>query len=147
MATDNSVVAPRVSRALTWLLALGLLMAGVYLSHIRFLHSEWLSRAGCLIVMLGIWSSLGAILHERIVAGRLRGRRRNAIVQARAELAEQEVDDELIEKSVDKINENFARQQAAHTEQLKLSFGVLEVSLLLTGTFVWGFGDLIARWV
>jgi hypothetical protein len=28
------------------------------------------------------------------------------------------------------------------TQSLRLSFGVLEVSLLMTGTFLWGFGDL-----
>ena len=29
------------------------------------------------------------------------------------------------------------------THNLRMTLGVLEVSLLITGTFVWGFGDLL----
>lgn len=105
--------------------------------------NEWLSRSGCLVVILGIWSGLGGVIQERLLVSRLRWRRRNTIIQARARLEAQQVDPTSIEKEIGAIDEGFDQQSAELTHKLKLSIGVLEVSLLITGTFLWGFGDLL----
>ena len=55
---------------------------GVYLSLIGFMNSEWLTRAGCLVVMLGIWSGIGGVLQERVLFTRTKWRRRNAVTAA-----------------------------------------------------------------
>jgi len=92
--------------------------------------------------MLGIWSGLGGIIQERVLLGRLRWRRRNAITEARARLESQSLEATEIEKELDAIDEAFAQQAAILKQNLRLSLGILEVSLLITGTFLWGFGDL-----
>jgi hypothetical protein len=75
----------------------------------------------------------------------MRGRRRNAITSARARLAEEDVDSEGIARELDQINDAFDKQLSEVTQNLRLSLGVLQVSLLMTGTFLWGFGDLLVR--
>ena len=138
---DHSVI----YRTISWLGALALIVLGVYLSNIRFMNSEWLSRAGCLIAMIGLWSGIGGILQEQLLTSRMRWRHRNAIVRARARLAEQETDVEQVKKEIEEINEIFEKASMKATQNLRLSIGVLEVSLLMTGTFLWGFGDLLVR--
>lgn len=107
------------------------------------MNSEWLTRAGCVVVMLGLWSGLGGILQERLLVSRTKWRRRNAITAARARLSESREDADKTEKELTEINEAFDNQIGEATQNLRLSIGVLEVSLLLTGTFFWGFGDLL----
>jgi len=132
-------------RAASWTGAFALIVPGVYLSSIHFMNSEWLSRAGCLIVMIGLWSGIGGIFQERLLTSRIRWRRRNAIVSARARLAEEQADSERMKKELKEIDETFDKESAKATHNLRLSIGVLEVSLLMTGTFLWGFGDLLVR--
>jgi len=104
---------------------------------------EWLIRAGCLVAMLGIWSGLGGIIQERILANSIRGRRRNAIVQAKAALLEKDSNPETTDAEIKKIEESFEAQLSHASERLRLSVGIDEVVLVLTGTFIWGFGDLV----
>lgn len=133
------------NRAIFWMSAFALIVLGVYLSNIRFMNSEWLSRAGCLVVMIGIWSGIGGILQERLLMIRIRRRHRNAIVRARARLAEEQVDSKQVDKELAEIDETFENESSKASLSLRLSIGVLEVSLLMTGTFLWGFGDLLVR--
>lgn len=142
MPTQLPFTHSRLYQALLWMIALALITLGIYLSRIGFMGHEWLSRSGCAIVMLGIWSGLGGIIQERVLLGRLRWRRRNAITEARARLELQSPDSVEIEREMDAINEAFAQQTAKLTQSLRMSLGILEVSLLITGTFLWGFGDL-----
>ena len=107
------------------------------------MNSEWLTRAGCVVVMLGIWSGVGGILQERLLVSRTKRRRRNAITAARARLSEEMKDADQTEKELTEINEAFDNQMEEATQNLRLSIGALEVSLLLSGTFLWGFGDLL----
>jgi len=142
---SNPIDRPLYNRAIFWVSAFVFIVLGVYLSNIRFMNSEWLSRAGCLVVMIGIWSGIGGIFQERLLMNRIRRRRRNAIVRARARLVEEQVDSEQVEKELGEIDETFKKESAKASLSLRLSIGVLEVSLLMTGTFLWGFGDLLVR--
>ena len=76
---------------------------------------------------------------------RTKWRRYKALAAAKARLDKEKVEPEEAEKQIAAINESFDNQitEAAHT--LRFSVGVLEVSLLMTGTFLWGFGDFILR--
>lgn len=118
------------------------IILGFYLSQIGFMNQEWLSRAGCLIVILGIWSGLGVVVQERLIRQRIKRQRRNAVTEARARLGEEGKCDEEVHQEIEEINAAFDRQEEELTHQLKFSLGILEVSLLITGTFLWGFGDL-----
>lgn len=135
----------RLQHILLWFIALAIILTGVYLTHINFMQTEWLSRAGCAVVMLGIWSGLGVLLQEKVLMTRLKWQRRNAITEARAKLIEQEQDEDTIKIKLEEINNIFDRRYAEMRHAMKLSLGVLEVSLLLTGTFLWGFGDLFIK--
>jgi len=133
----------RKHQTILWLVALLVIILGLYLSHIQFMMNEWLSRAGCLVVILGIWSSLGSIIQERVLMSRLHIRRRAALVRARRRQRENKMDQEAIDKELADIENTFQAQATMLEQELKFSMGVLEVSLLITGTFLWGFGDLI----
>lgn len=134
---------PAKAHAIKLLVAVVLVAIGIYLTLIEFMGQEWLTRAGCLVVMLGIWSALGGIVEERLLSKRIRRKKRNAIISARARLLEQSADAEDIETEVASISEGFDAQLAHAAEKLRLSLGLQEVSLLLSGTFIWGFGDLL----
>ncbi len=130
-------------RSVYWTIAIALIVLGAYLSMIRFMDGEWLTRAGCLVVMLGIWCSVGGIFQERLMINRIEWRRRYAMVRTRARLAEQQVEGEQAEQALEETDEIFDKLLAETKQKLRLTVGILEVSLLLTGTFLWGFGDLI----
>ena len=129
-------------QTLLWVAAVLIVILGVTLSRIGFKDQEWLSRAGCLIVMLGIWSGLGVVVQERLIRQRIKRQRRNAVTEARARLGEEGKCDEEVHQEIEEINVAFDRREEELTHQLKFSLGILEVSLLITGTFLWGFGDL-----
>ena len=126
-----------------WFGAISIIALGVYLTLIRFMGNEWLSRAGCLVVMLGIWSGIGGVLQERVLYSRLKWRQRNAITAAKARLSEGNGDSDEAEKELAEINEAFDKQISDAMHKIRVSIGMLEVSLLMTGTFLWGFGDLL----
>jgi hypothetical protein len=107
------------------------------------MDTEWLTRAGCLVVMLGLWSGIGGVFQERLLFRRTKWRRRNAITAAKARLGEETVDPEEAKKQLAEINQAFDNQMAEAAHSIRQSIGVLEVSLLLTGTFLWGFGDIL----
>lgn len=133
----------RLQHALLWLLATLLLAGGYGLNMIAFMGEEWLSRAGCLVVVLGIWSGLGGIVQERMLLSRLQLQRRLAVARARRRLRRHRVDAEQAEAEIADINGEYERRAAELSEALRLSLGILEVSLLITGTLLWGFGDLV----
>lgn len=142
MLKNESLIHSRVHHTLIWIVAIGLIGLGLYLSRIEYLGQEWLSRAGCLVVLLGIWSSLGVILRERLIRAQINRNRRNSLIETRARMGEQERTDQEVEKEVESINDAFDKELEQLTQKMKMSLGIMEVSLLMTGTFLWGFGDL-----
>ena len=118
-------------------------MSGIYLSQIQFLATEWLSRAGCSIVILGIFSGFAEIVQERFISARLKLQRRNTIVAAKARLGEMDKEDTAIKIEIEEINHRFDQRLDELRQKMKMKVGVLEVVLLITGTFLWGFGDLL----
>lgn len=135
----------RSNRLAYWAGAILIITFGVYLTYIHFMETEWLSRAGCLVVMVGIWSGIGGVFQERLILRRTKRLRRNALTEATARLGEESADSEQIEQQLADINGMFDNQITEASQHLRYSIGMLEVSLLITGTFLWGFGDLIIR--
>lgn len=120
-----------------------IISAGVYLSHIRFLDHEWLSRAGCLVVATGIWSGLGGIIREKVITGRLRVRARMRASRLSRTLRRGGADQARIVQEVEALKADSESQIKVISDRLRLSVGMLEISLLMTGTLLWGFGDLL----
>ncbi len=122
-----------------WGIAFLLIIAGLFLSINHYLDQDWLSRAGCLIVVMGIWSGLGGILQERLLIKRLQLRRRMSIIKIKRKYRHQQ---EECDKRIDEVQKAFDDGQIKLQHELRFSVGALEASLLLTGTLFWGFGDL-----
>ena len=127
---------------ITWLMALLLIVIGVYLTKVGFLGIEWLSRSGYLIVLLGVWSGLGGIIQERLILGKLNVRHKISLAHLKRRLRKSKASAEHIEKEVQTIEDEFEDKIAVLMQTVRLQLGILEVSLLMTGTLLWGFGDL-----
>jgi len=107
---------------------------GMSLSKTRFKHDEWLSRAGRVVAMLGNWSGLVGIIQERLLTTGMRWRRRGARARARARLHSEGAGSASIAEKPGETDAAFEQQSAGMAQSLGLSPGVLEVSLLMTGT-------------
>jgi cell division protein FtsB len=118
---------------------------GYYLSKVHFLNGEWLTRSGCLIVLLGVWSSIGAIIAERVLIKKVKIQHRIVISRAKAKLRKIKATDEYINKEMDTIKDDFDDKIEVIKDNVRYQLGILEVSLLMTGTFIWGFGDLFFK--
>jgi hypothetical protein len=107
---------------------------------LKLADSSWFSRAGCFVVVLGIWSGLGGLIREKILDERLVLRRRHARRRLRSRYRH---NPEALEQELGPLDKRFTELIDKHHARLQLSVGVQEAVLLLVGTFVWGFGDLI----
>jgi hypothetical protein len=130
---------------MAWLLSLTLIFMGYYLSEIRFLELEWLTRSGCLVVLLGVWSSIGAIIAERVLISRLNIQHRIVLSRTKIKLKKINAPKDYIEKEIDTIEDAFDDRVNVIKDNVRYQLGILEVSLLMTGTFIWGFGDLLVK--
>jgi hypothetical protein len=136
---------PKRHRLIHGLVALLLIVLGVYLSIIQFAGLEWLTRTGCLIVVLGVWSGLGGIIQERLLIGRLNFQHRVALARGKRKLRKLNVSTDYIEKEIQSIEDDFEDKTDKILHAVRLQLGILEVSLLITGTLLWGFGDLFFK--
>lgn len=123
-----------------WCVAILLLVSGYVLSEQQFLDQLWLSRAGCLIVMLGIWSGFGGLIEERLTHRAMKFKKHMAERRIRRAFG---ADEEHMKKELDRIQHNYDERRVKMREELGISVGLIEASLLVTGSFFWGFGDLI----
>jgi len=133
--------APAIYHGLfVWLLAVSVVAVGALMSFMKVGDSGWLARSGCVVVMLGIWSGLGGLIRETILNERLamRYRRKKRRLQFKFRNDVDTLDEEILQ-----LDKRFAELTDKHHSKLHLSVGVQEAVLLLMGTFIWGFGDLI----
>jgi len=130
---------------MAWVLSITLIAIGYYLSEIRFLQLEWLTRSGCLIVLLGVWSSIGAIIAERILISKLNIQHRIVLSRSKIKLRKMKAPQDYIDKEIDTIEDDFDDRVEVIKDNVRYQLGILEVSLLMTGTFIWGFGDLLFK--
>ncbi|GHB72391.1 hypothetical protein GCM10008107_22200 [Psychrosphaera saromensis] len=128
-----------------WLISILVIALGVYLTMIEFCNIEWLTRSGCIVVMLGIWSGMGGIIEEGLLSSRLDVQRRIALSRAKVKLRKIAAPEEYAEKELESIESDHERKVEDLRNKFRLQLGILEVSLLLTGTFIWGFGDLLFK--
>jgi uncharacterized membrane protein YcjF (UPF0283 family) len=135
----------KVQHVSIWLISILVIALGVYLTMIEFCNIEWLTRSGCVVVMLGIWSGMGGIIEEGLLTSRLDVQRRIALSRAKLKLRKINAPAEYVEKEIESIEEDHERQVEELRNKFRLQLGILEVSLLMTGTFIWGFGDLLFK--
>jgi len=139
------IKSPSISKRhplLNWLIAILLIVLGSYLSLIKFAGLEWLSRSGCLIAVLGVWSGIGGIIQERLLIARLKFYQRIALARAKIRLRKSKTSAENVDAELSQIEADFAEKTDIILQAVRLQLGILEVSLIITGTILWGFGDL-----
>jgi len=123
-----------------WVIALIAIAWGYQLSMEQYLDQYWLSRAGCFVVVLGIWSGLGGVIEAKLIHRALSIRKRLAMRQVIRAFG---ADEEEREKQLQKVRQTYDEKFEILRSNLGISVGVIEASLLITGTILWGFGDLI----
>ncbi len=125
---------------LVWSLTLILLSCGAYFSLQPEYDPLWLTRAGCTVVMLGIISSISVMLETKLLnrTHNLQKRIAKLNILRKYPGPAQHANQLVLEMEAEKD-----LQLAKRSERLQFNFTLLEASLLLIGTFSWGFGDLI----
>ncbi|TEW44086.1 hypothetical protein [Psychromonas algicola] len=124
-----------------------LLGLGYYLSVIHFLDKEWLSRSGSLIVVLGIISGFSGIIEERLFLSRLEIRKRIELLQKKRKLRLLKVAPKFVDEELQDIEEKFEALADESMSSIKFNAGLIEGILLIFGTTVWGFGDILLAFI
>ena len=140
MITSMTVNRTAIHGFILWVIAVAAIITGYKLSVENFLDQDWLSRAGCLIVVLGIWSGLGGVIEAKILHRGLKIKKFVAMRRIRMAFG---ADKEEMEKQLQAVQQKFNERLEESRHQLGISVGVIEASLLITGTLLWGFGDLL----
>lgn len=125
------------------LMILSILSLGCYFSMINLLNKEWLSRSGSLIVVLGILYGFSAIIEERVLMSRLSLRKRIELLQKKRKLRRLQVAAHYIEEELLDIEEKFTAHANESMNSIKFNAGIVEGVLLVLGTLIWGFGDIL----
>lgn len=122
------------------LLILGL---GYYFSLIQLLDTEWFSRSGSVVVVLGIISGFSGIIEERVLMGRLSIRKRLEILQKKRKLRLLKATPDYVQEELDDIEEKYLILIKESMHSIKFNAGISEGILLILGTLTWGFGDIV----
>ena len=132
----------RLSNTLYWILAILCFYLGYYLTQINYMNFEWFTRSGCMVIILGGWASLGVILKEKVIVQKHTWRRNQALAKSKFKILKGRHHHTLNQAEIDEINRTHDTELADQLQHLRMSIGALEVSLLISGTLVWGFGDI-----
>lgn len=128
-------------------LAGGVLYIGAWLTSINWLGHEWFSRSGSVVVVIGVISGFGSLFVEQVLRSRLVVQERIALLKARRKFRQINAPDDFTEAEIARIEQHFDELEIKLQNTLKIRAGALEFFMLIVGTLVWGFGDiLIAHW-
>lgn len=122
-----------------WVVAITVVILGVVLSTIPVLDRNWLARSGALVVMLGIWSGVGGIIRYSILREKLTIAKTNGETRARSKYLKEP---EEMEQILSELNQQYINDVENLRTKLSITIGIQEAILLLSGTILWGFGDL-----
>jgi len=122
---------------ITYCVAVLIACLGAALSYVEFLNdSEWLSRSGSVIVVLGILYTILEYYENQDDHKTLRRQAPNLYADIKYEhkhLEEKKV--KIWKKNAEELEDDFKNGLEKTTMKH-------EGILLMTGTFIWGFGDL-----
>lgn len=111
-----------------YFLSVTIILCSLYFSYFNQ-DWQWLSRSGCLIVILGIYLTSSQIIeNSRRLSQRYRGAHRDGNFHR--------------DWASDK-HEKILHHARSHEEGTWI-MGKCGFNLLILGTFIWGFGDLIS---
>lgn len=129
----------KTENIILWSVAIIVILLGIALSTIPVLDRNWLARSGALVVMLGIWSGVGGIIRYSILREKLTIAKNNGEMRTQKHYQK---DPEELERILSDINQQYINDVESLRSEMSLTIGVQEAILLISGTFLWGFGDL-----
>lgn len=130
----------KTASIILWTVAIVVVLLGVIFSVIPIIDRFWLARAGAVVVMLGIWSGVGGIFRYSMMRERLYANKRRGTMQAQRKYQN---DTEELKQLLSDLNQQYINDVEQLRSKLSISVGIQEATLLLIGTFLWGFGDLL----
>lgn len=125
---------------LMWTLALAAVVAAVAGSQLDSGGRNWLPQAGCFIVLLGLWSAVGELIQERFIR---RGWLARKTLQARTIRRRHRSDLENQARALRALDIAYEVKLDHLLWNTRVTLGAIESSLLVVGTAIWGFGDLV----
>ncbi|WP_028868208.1 hypothetical protein [Psychromonas arctica] len=120
---------------------------GYYFSLIQLLDTEWFSRSGSVVVVLGIISGFSGIIEERVLISRLSIRKRLEILQKKRKLRLLKATPDYVQEELDDIEEKYLVLIKESMHSIKFNAGISEGILLILGTLTWGFGDIVLTFI
>lgn len=120
---------------------------GYYFSLIQLLDTEWFSRSGSVVVVLGIISGFSGIIEERVLMSRLSIRKRVEILQKKRKLRLLKATPDYVQEELDDIEEKYLILIKESMHSIKFNAGISEGILLILGTLTWGFGDIVLTFI
>ncbi|MEJ6077560.1 hypothetical protein MT391_03285 [Vibrio sp. 1-Bac 57] len=120
---------------------------GYYFSLIQLLDTEWFSRSGSVVVVLGIISGFSGIIEERVLMSRLSIRKRVEILQKKRKLRLLNATPDYVQEELDDIEEKYLILIKESMHSIKFNAGISEGILLILGTLTWGFGDIVLTFI
>lgn len=120
---------------------------GYYFSLIQLLDTEWFSRSGSVVVVLGIISGFSGIIEERVLMSRLSIRKRLEILQKKRKLRLLNATPDYVQEELDDIEEKYLILIKESMHSIKFNAGISEGILLILGTLTWGFGDIVLTFI
>ncbi|MEJ6120432.1 hypothetical protein MT390_00830 [Vibrio sp. 2-Bac 85] len=120
---------------------------GYYFSLIQLLDTEWFSRSGSVVVVLGIISGFSGIIEERVLMSRLSIRKRLEILQKKRKLRLLKATPDYVQEELDDIEEKYLILIKESMHSIKFNAGISEGILLILGTLTWGFGDIVLTFI
>lgn len=125
---------------LMWALALAAVVGAVVGSQFDSEGRNWLPQAGCFIVLLGLWSAVGGLIRERFVR---RGWLARKTLNRRAIRRRYRSDPGNQARALRALDIAYEVKLDTLLWKTRASLGAVESSLLVVGTAIWGFGDLV----
>ncbi|WP_299662857.1 hypothetical protein [uncultured Psychromonas sp.] len=114
---------------------------------IQLLDTEWFSRSGSVVVVIGIISGFSGIIEERVLMSRLSIRKRLEILQKKRKLRLLKATPDYVQEELDDIEEKYLILIKESMHSIKFNAGISEGILLILGTLTWGFGDIVLTFI
>lgn len=127
-----------------WKLTISFLAIGFFLSCLRFMDDpNWFSRSGAIVVIIGIFVALQNIEHIKLV---------NWSMELAKGIGDIKIDQNHKDQEINKVyKDKHHHRTDIIKDQLKesssIKYGKKEAYILILGTFICGFGDLIVKMV
>lgn len=132
---------PREYTSRVWLLALSAISIGITLSVLKIPDWTSFARSGAFVTIIGIWTAFRQVIdaRTRYTIAKFLQHFGHALIEARRGNDPESHKEHLRNAHEDRVNDFVEK----YVTEYSLKLGFHEALLLIIGTLIWGFGDLI----